>query len=196
MRVGPCNPALVAGAPSADPNMALCELYDAYYQSLVQVAVMLVHDVTIAEEVVQDAFAGLYGAWYRLRDTGKAGAYLQQSVVNRSRSVLRRRAVEDKYAPASPLDSGTEESVVTLIERCAVVAALRELPARQREAVLLRFYGDLSEADIAKAMGISRGTVKSHTKRGVSALREVLGDAASRVTDIRRVSLLIAVTNR
>ncbi len=176
--------------------MALCELYDAYYQSLVQVAVMLVHDVTIAEEVVQDAFAGLYGAWYRLRDTGKAGAYLQQSVVNRSRSVLRRRAVEDKYAPAPPLDSGTEESVVTLIERCAVVAALRELPARQREAVLLRFYGDLSEADIAKAMGISRGTVKSHTKRGVSALREVLGDAASRVTDIRRVSLLIAVTNR
>jgi RNA polymerase sigma factor (sigma-70 family) len=117
------------------------------------------------------------GAWFRLRDTGKARAYLQQSVVNRSKSVLRHRAVEDKYAPAPVVDSGTEESVITLLDRSAVVAALRGLPARQREAVVLRFYADLSEADAAKAMGVTRGTVKSLTSRGVSALRKVLDDA-------------------
>jgi RNA polymerase sigma-70 factor (sigma-E family) len=159
--------------------MALYELYGAHYQSLVHVAEMVVRDVATAEEVVQDAFVALYGAWSRLRDTGKARAYLQQSVINRSRSVLRHRAVEDKHAPAPATDSGTEEPVTILLDRYAVVAALRGLPDRQREAVVLRFYADLSEADIAKAMGISRGTVKSHTARGVSALREVLDDTGS-----------------
>lgn len=184
--VAPWSPALVVGARSADPNTAVYELYDAHYQSLVRVAETLVRDAATAEEVVQDAFVALYGAWSRLRDTGKAGAYLERSVVNRSRSVLRRRAVEDKYAPAPAADTGTDDAVATLLERWVVVAALQGLPTRQREVVVLRFYADLSEAEIAKAMGITRGTVKSHTARGVSALREVLDDAGSPVTEIAK----------
>ena len=179
------SPALAAGARPTDPNMTLCELYDAHYQSLVRGAAALVRDVATAEEVVQDAFLAIYGAWSRLRDTGNARAYLQQCVINRSRSVLRHRAVEDKYATAPAPDSGTEEAVFTLLERHTVVAALRALPARQREVVVLRFYADLPVADIAKTMGISRSTVKTHTARGVSALREILDDAGFRGTEIR-----------
>ena len=116
------------------------------------------------------------GAWRRLRDPDKALSYLRQSVVNRSRSVLRHRAVVDKYAPKPAPDApSAEEGAIALLERSAVVAALRTLPTRQREALVLRYYADLSEAQIASAMGISRGAVKSHMTRGMSALRSVLG---------------------
>jgi RNA polymerase sigma-70 factor (sigma-E family) len=174
MPVVTSDPALVTGARSA-----LCELYDVRYQSLVRLAVVVVHDVETAEEVVQDAFLGLYDAWSRLHETDKARAYLRQSVLNRSMSVLRHRAVEDKYAAALASEESTEQAIIILVERSALVAALRRLPTRQREAVVLRFYVDLSEADVAKTMGISRGTVKSHVARGVSTLRETLDAATS-----------------
>ena len=154
---------------------AVCDLYSANYQSLVRLAAILVRDAATAEEVVQDAFVAMHGAWVRLRDTDKALSYLRQSVVNRSRSVLRHRAVVDKYAPKPAPDApSAEQGAITLLERSAVIAALRALPARQREALVLRYYADLSEAQIANAMGISRGAVKSHTARGMSALRTVL----------------------
>ncbi len=154
---------------------AVCALYNAHYQSLVRLAALLVRDAATAEEVVQDAFVAMHGGWRRLRDTDKALSYLRQSVVNRSRSVLRHRAVVDKYAQKPPPDApSAEHGAITLLERSAVVDALRTLPARQREALVLRYYADLSEADIARVMGISRGAVKSHTARGMAALRTVL----------------------
>ncbi len=154
---------------------AVRALYSANYQSLVRLAAILVRDAATAEEVVQDAFVAMHGAWRRLRDTEKALSYLRQSVVNRSRSVLRHRAVVDKYAPKPAPDApSAEQGAITLLERSAVIAALRALPARQREALVLRYYADLSEAQIASTMGISRGAVKSHTARGMSALRTVL----------------------
>src|SRR5213078_1916444 len=136
---------------------------------------LLVRDAATAEEVVQDSFVAMHGGWGRLRDTDKALSYLRQSVVNRSRSVLRHRAVVDTYAQKPPPDApSAEQGAITLLERSAVVAALRGLPTRQREALVLRYYADLSEADIAKAMGISRGAVKSHISRAISALRGLL----------------------
>ena len=124
---------------------------------------------------MQDAFVAMHGAWRRLRDPDKALCYLRQSVVNRSRSVLRHRAVVDKYAPKPAPDApSAEEGAIALLERSAVITALRGLPARQRETLVLRYYVDLSEAQIASAMAISRGAVKSHTARGMSALRSVL----------------------
>jgi len=154
---------------------AVRALYSANYQSLVRLAAILVRDTATAEEVVQDAFVAMHGAWRRLRDTEKALSYLRQSVVNRSRSVLRHRAVVDKYAPKPAPDApSAEQGAITLLERSAVIAALRALPARQREALVLRYYADLSEAQIASAMGISRGAVKTHTVRGTSALRTAL----------------------
>jgi RNA polymerase sigma-70 factor (sigma-E family) len=161
-------------------NAALTELYTAQYQPLVRLASMLVRDTGTAEEVVQDVFVALYCGWSGLRDTANARSYLHHSVVNRSRSVLRRRAVADKHVAAlAPQDISADQPAVALMERSAMAAALRLLPGRQREALVLRFYADLSEADVAKAMGITRGAVKSHTARAVTTLRRILDDEAS-----------------
>jgi RNA polymerase sigma-70 factor (sigma-E family) len=158
-----------------DADRAVTALYSAHYRSLVRLAALLVRDVATAEEVVQDSFVAMHGGWRRLRDSDKALSYLRQSVVNRSRSVLRHRVVVDRNAPKPPPDMpSAEHGAFALIERSAVVAALRTLPPRQREALVLRYYGDLSEAQIAAAMGISKGAVKSHTARAMTALRSVL----------------------
>jgi RNA polymerase sigma-70 factor (sigma-E family) len=158
-----------------DAARAVTAIYTTHYRSLVRLAVLLVRDVATAEEVVQDSFIAMHAAWRRLRDTEKALSYLRQSVVNRSRSVLRHRVVVDKNAPKPAPDMpSAEQGAISLLERSAVIAALRTLPPRQREALVLKYYADLSEAQIAASMGISRGAVKSHTARGVAALRVVL----------------------
>ena len=158
---------------SADRRIT--ELYSLHYQRLVRLAVLLVRDVPTAEEVVQDSFVAMHGGWHRLRDAKSALAYLRRAVVNRSRSVLRHRIVVDNNLQQPPPDMpSAEHGALVLLERSAVVAALRELPDRQREAIVLRYYADLSEAEIATAMGISRGAVKSHTARGMTALRAAL----------------------
>jgi RNA polymerase sigma-70 factor (sigma-E family) len=167
--------ARVPGLRAWDASDVVTEIYTVHYNQLVRLAVMLVHDVQTAEEVVQDAFEAMHLAWRRLRDTEKALSYLRQAIVNRSRSVLRHRKVVELHAPKpAPDEQSAEHAALTLIERSAVTSALRALPARQREAVVLRYYGDFSEADIAKAMGISRGAVKSHTARAMAALKSIL----------------------
>jgi RNA polymerase sigma-70 factor (sigma-E family) len=164
-----------AVAVAWDADQAVTALYSAHYRSLVRLATLLVRDVATAEEVVQDAFVAMHGAWRRLREPEKALSYLRPSVVNRSRSVLRHRAVVEKYAPKGLPDApSAENGAIVELERSAVVKALSALPTRQREALVLRYYGDLSEAEIAQTMGISRGAVKSHTARGMAALRSVL----------------------
>lgn len=162
-------------ASAWDADRLVTEIYHGEYKSLVRLAVLLVHDVPTAEEVVQDAFEAMHTAWRRLREKEKALSYLRQAVVNRSRSVLRHRTVVDKNAPKpAPDEPSAEHGALALIERSAVIAALRMLPDRQREAVVLRYYADLSEADIAATMGISRGAVKSHTARAMAALKSIL----------------------
>ena len=162
-------------ASAWDADRLVTEIYHGEYKSLVRLAVLLVHDVPTAEEVVQDAFEAMHTAWRRLREKEKALSYLRQAVVNRSRSVLRHRTVVDKNAPKpAPDEPSAEHGALALIERSAVIAALRTLPDRQREAVVLRYYADLSEADIAATMGISRGAVKSHTARAMAALKSIL----------------------
>jgi RNA polymerase sigma-70 factor (sigma-E family) len=161
------------GAWSAD--LAVIELYTVQYKALVRLAAMLVRDTSTAEEVVQDAFIAMHDGWHRLKDAEKALAYLRQAVVNRSRSVLRHRMVVEKNAPKPAPDMpSAEHGAMALLERSAVIAALRDLPERQREAIVLRYYADLSEADIAAAMRISRGAVKSHTARAMASLKAAL----------------------
>ena len=169
------NAALGAVSADWDADRAVTVLYAAHYRSLVRLAALLLRDVATAEEVVQDSFVAMHDGWRRLRDNDKALSYLRQSVVNRSRSVLRHRVVVDKNAPKPAPDMpSAEQGAIALLERSAVVTALRTLPRRQREALVLRFYGDLSEAQIAATMGISKGAVKSHTARAMTALRSVL----------------------
>jgi RNA polymerase sigma-70 factor (sigma-E family) len=155
-----------------DADEAVTSLYAAHYRSLVRLSALLLRDPGEAEEVVQDAFVAMHGRWKRLREADKAVAYLRQTVLNRSRSALRRRAVREKHAPAPPAYAPSAEHQALLTEQHhAIVAALRTLPDRQREAIVLRYYADLPEADTALAMGVSRGAVKSHTSRGMAALR-------------------------
>jgi RNA polymerase sigma-70 factor (sigma-E family) len=167
--------ALGAVPAGMDADRAVTELYSEHYRSLVRLAALLVRDIGTAEEVVQDSFVAMHSGFRRLRDSEKALSYLRQSVVNRSRSVLRHRVVVDRNSPKpSPDMPSAEHGAIALFERSAVIAALRTLPPRQREALVLRFYGDMSEAQIADAMRISRGAVKSHTARAMASLRTVL----------------------
>jgi RNA polymerase sigma-70 factor (sigma-E family) len=162
----------VSSARRWDADTALEELYAAHYRRLVRLAVLLVRDVETAEEVVQDAFVAMHGRWRSLDEPDKALAYLRQTVVNRSRSVLRHRGVQARYVtPVVPDRVGVDEDAVLSERRSAVLDALRALPERQREVLALRYYLDLSEDEIARTLGISRGAVKSHASRGVRALR-------------------------
>ncbi|GAB2459003.1 SigE family RNA polymerase sigma factor [Nocardioides hungaricus] len=152
---------------------ALEQLYAAHWRRLVRLSVLLVRDQGTAEEVVQDAFVAVHGRWSRLRDPDRALAYLRQAVVNRSRSALRHRAVVARHAATlRPLDAA--DPTPDADRRAAVLDAMRTLPDRQREVLALRYYLDLSEADIADTLGISRGAVKSHASRGAAALRSLL----------------------
>jgi RNA polymerase sigma-70 factor (sigma-E family) len=165
--------------PEPDGDQAAARLYSTHYQALVQLATLLVRDAATAEEVVHDAFDAMHGAWQRLGDAEKALAYLRQAVVNRSRSVLRHRtAAGGNPQQALPDTPGAGHGAPGLLEQPATRAALRGLPDRQREAIVLRYHADLSEAEVAAAMGISRGAVNSHTDRGLSALRAALHQAS------------------
>ena len=132
--------AITRAAVEWDADRAVTAIYSEHYRSLVRLAAFLVRDTATAEEVVQDSFVAMHGAWRRLRDTDKALSYLRQSVVNRSRSVLRHRMVVDKNTPKPPPDMpSAEHGAIIQLERSAVVSALRSLPERQREALVLRY---------------------------------------------------------
>ena len=167
-----------AGPARWGADDAVTALYAAHYRTLVATSALLLHDVPSAEEAVQDSFVAMHRAWSRLRDPDKALVYLRRTVVNNSRSALRRRAVAERTQPSYvPSDESAEERALEALDRTAVGAALRDLPARQREAIVLRYYSGLSEQEVAAAMGISRGAVKSHTSRALAALRHQVADA-------------------
>jgi RNA polymerase sigma-70 factor (sigma-E family) len=156
---------------------AVTRLFSAHYRQLVRLAALLLADRSMAEELVQDAYVRLHQHWSRLRDPDRALGYLRTSVVNAARSAQRHRGVADRYLARwrPPPDAPSAEAgALGALEHQDVIAALRALPARQREALVLRYYLDLSEAEIADTMGISRGAVKSHAARGIAALRSTL----------------------
>jgi RNA polymerase sigma-70 factor (sigma-E family) len=159
----------------AEADLAITALYDTEYRSLVRMSAMLLGDVASAEEIVQDSFIAVHAAWRGLREIDKGVHYLRRTVMNRSRSLLRHRAVVDKHMPAGEPDMpSAEHAAIARLQRTAVIAALRTLPTRQREALVLKYYLDLSEEQVAAAMQISQGAVKSHTARGKAALRSLL----------------------
>lgn len=160
--------------PSAmDPWMV--DVYRAEYRNLVRLASMLVDERGLAEELVQDAFvaAARSSGTADLRDPDAAPAYLRSAVMNRARSQLRKRRVRRRHLrrveppPRAPAADGP---ALRAVDSRRVVDALRRLPTRQREVLVLRYYADLSEAEIAETLGISTGTVKTHAHRGLAAL--------------------------
>jgi RNA polymerase sigma factor (sigma-70 family) len=156
----------------ADPSVTA--LYERHYRSLVRLAALLLRDVAMAEKIVQDSFAALHRA-RRRPDSDFALSYLRRSVVHRSRSVLRHRAAGTSAPEPAAGRPSAQQRAMTGPEQPAVISVLRALPARQREAIVLRYYADLSEAQTAAAMGISTRAVNSHVARAMTALRTVMG---------------------
>jgi RNA polymerase sigma-70 factor (sigma-E family) len=166
-----------ARSPGADAQAAVTALYQIHAVGLIRLAVVMLGDRPAAEDVVQDAFAGLYRRWNHLSGEGRALGYVRVSVLNGCRSRLRARVRDKRLATGSPatLTAASAEQLVLIgEEHAAVLAALRRLPGRQREALVLRYYLDLSEPEIASWMGIGRGTVKSTTSRALAALGRLL----------------------
>jgi RNA polymerase sigma-70 factor (sigma-E family) len=164
-----------------DADHAVTQLYAAHYTGLVRLAALLVRHSGEAEELVQDAFVSLHGRWGRLREPDKGLAYLRRSVVNAARSAQRHHSVAERHAHRESESvlreaPSAEHDALTVETRTVVLAALESLPQRQREVLVLRYYTDLSEQDIAETLGISRGAVKSHAFRGIAALRSTLED--------------------
>ena len=169
-----------AGAPgqrAGSAEQAVTELYQAHALGMIRLAHIMLGDQQSAEDVVQEAFCGLYRRWSGLSDPGNAVHYVRSSVLNGCRSVLRRRT--SSQASRALLGQqltaiSAESAVLTGEERRAVMAALRRLPSRQREALVLRFYLDLSAEDAAITMGISPSSVRSATHRALATLGRLL----------------------
>lgn len=151
-------------------------LYREHALGLIRLAVVMLGDRPAAEDVVQEAFCGLYRRWSHLTDPAKSLPYVRSAVLNGCRSVIRQRARRDGRVAAEPPAASAETDALIGEEHRAVLAALRLLPPRQREALVLRFFLDLDEPEIARSMGISRGTVKSTVSRGIAALGQILGE--------------------
>ncbi|WP_420492927.1 RNA polymerase sigma factor [Kitasatospora camelliae] len=168
---------LLRGGRAADePRPTLTELYHAHRLSLVRMAVLLVDHQDIAEDVVQEAFTALYQKHGEELDSlDNALGYLRTSVVNGARSVLRRRKTAREYVPPHEADApSAEDHAVLNDEHRRVLLALNELTQRQREVLVLRYWSDLSEAQIAETLGLSRGAVKSTASRALDALEKQL----------------------
>ncbi|TWD82876.1 RNA polymerase sigma-70 factor (sigma-E family) [Kribbella amoyensis] len=157
-----------------DRTAAVARLYREHWLGLVRLAVLIVDDRPSAEDVVQEAFTELYRRW-PLKDDTKALQYLRSTVLNRSRSVLRRRRVARLYLPPAVRPDESAESAAELSEnRREVQLALRSVPLRTREVLVLRYYLDLSHAEIARLLGISESGARSTASRGLAILTRKL----------------------
>jgi RNA polymerase sigma-70 factor (sigma-E family) len=156
-------------------------LYRTQRLAMVRLALLLVDDRETAEDVAQDAFAALHRRWQSLQTEDAAIGYLRTCVVNGARSVLRRRrTVRRQPQPDADLfvAESADRRVLLAEEHREVLAAMRRLPARQREVIVLRYWSELSEQQIAATLGISVGSVKSSASRGRDAIAAILGGAA------------------
>ncbi len=162
------------GSPGDDAAHAVAALYQAHAVSMIRIALLMLGDRAAAEDVVQDAFLGVYRRWQRLSEPQKAEAYLRSAVFNGCRDALRResRRTRRDRAAADHLEDRPSAEAMALIseDRRRILAGLRRLPVRQREALVCRYYLELSEAETASVMNVSAGTVKSTTSRAITAL--------------------------
>jgi RNA polymerase sigma-70 factor (sigma-E family) len=160
-----------------DRDTAVSALFVAHQARLVVLAHMIIGDWAAAEDVVQDAFAALYRRWPWLRDKGAAVGYLQSSVANGSRSRLRRLRTMRASGLERNVDLVADPADAALLrsdEQRTLAAALAQLPVRQRQVIVLRYYLDQSEAEIAGTLSISKGSVKKHASRALAALGSCL----------------------
>ncbi|GHB69898.1 RNA polymerase sigma factor [Streptomyces cirratus] len=172
----PLDEAVVAGT-TVDH---LTQTYQAHYRSLLGLAALLLDDTASCEDVVQEAFIRVHSARNRVRDRDKTLAYLRQTVVNLSRSALRRRILGLKLlSKPMPDMASAEEGAYDQLERDDLIKAMRGLQRRQREVLVLRYFADMTEAQVAETLGVSLGSVKAYGSRGIAALRVAMEAAQS-----------------
>lgn len=154
------------------PVNLLVQTYSRHYRSLVSLAALLLDDTAACEDVVQEAFIRIHSARNQVRDPDKTLAYLRQTVVNLSRSALRHRILGLRLLPKPMPDmASAEEGAYDALERDQLIVALRGLQRRQREVLVLRYFSDMTDAQVAEALGISIGSVKAYASRGLATLR-------------------------
>jgi RNA polymerase sigma factor (sigma-70 family) len=164
------------GSRRWDADQALTALYDRHYRGLTQLAVLLVDDVTAAEEVAQSAFAVLHGAGRQPLGGDRALSILRREVISRARSHRADRPRQPQAVRQAQVGGD------------ALLLALRALPGLQREALVLRYYTDLTDAQIASAMGIGARAVHVHISRGMAALQAALDGKITNPLSERRWS--------
>jgi RNA polymerase sigma-70 factor (sigma-E family) len=187
-RPAPVAPQAIVGSQreGADEAMTagttvdhLTDTYRTHYRSLLGLAALLLDDTASCEDVVQEAFIRVHSARRRVRDPEKTLAYLRQTVVNLSRSTLRRRILGMKLlSKPMPDMASAEEGAYDRLERDELKNALRRLQRRQREVLVLRYFADMTEAQVAEVLGLSLGSVKAYGSRGIAALRVAMEAAA------------------
>ena len=184
--IGPAEvrspPTEVDTGPTTVPELprrrdeAVTALYRAQYGSLIRLAILLVDDIGTAEDVVQDAFASLHRRWFMLRDKNNALFYLRAAVANGARDRLRHRRVARQRDVEEPRPQSSPEEVALVHEQSReVLSRLARLPMRQRQVLVLLYFQDYSEGEIAATLQISRGSVKAHAHRGLARLEAELG---------------------
>jgi RNA polymerase sigma-70 factor (sigma-E family) len=164
-----------AGLEQNRAAVSVTDLFREHHLELVRLALVMTGDLATAEDVVQDAFERLHQRWPRLRQPEHGLAYVRSSVLNGCRSVHRRSAVARKHVPElarAAADAGPEEASA---DRSQLATALRSLPSRQREVLVLRYYLDLDVAEIASTMRIAPSAVRSNCSRGLATLGRALG---------------------
>ncbi|MEQ8842596.1 MAG: sigma-70 family RNA polymerase sigma factor [Acidimicrobiales bacterium] len=177
----------ISGAPHpvmTDPlttHHSIEALFTEHYRGLVRLVSGLLDDNETCEEIVQDAFAALLRG-HRTAEAGREAAYLRSAVLNGARSQLRKRRVRRRHlrslSPTAETTDAAETAAVAALEHQRVLEAIRDLPRRQSEVLLLRYQADLTEIEIAETLGISPGSVKTHASRGVAAVRDRLQEPA------------------
>lgn len=170
----PTAPLPPAGAaPDPEREALVARLFDGHYASMLRLATLL--GAEDPENIAAEAFYEIYRKWRKLRKPEAAEAYLRSVVVNLTRMQIRHIQVARRHAeaPGEPMVSA-ETSALLRDDQQALVAALRALPARQREALVLRHWMGLKECEIAAAMDISVGSVKTHTARGLASLTQAM----------------------
>jgi RNA polymerase sigma-70 factor (sigma-E family) len=169
----------LTAAPAADVDRFVADMFRAEGASLVRLARLFVDDRNAAEDLVQEAFIRLARSAHRIQDPARAPAYLRSIVLNLARDQNRRGLVSMRHRlPFGDIAPGVEDQIDVRDDQRRVLEALRDLPARQRACLVLRYYDELGPDDIAATLGVSRNSVKTHLQRGLAALEARLTEGA------------------
>jgi len=160
-----------AASEHAAPASKLAQLYASTGAASVRLAFLLTGDRALAEDIAQDAFVRVVGRLGHLRDPGAFDAYLRRAIVNLAKNHHRRKAIERRFLSRSAPPEAVPPPERQVVDRHAIVAALGRLSERQRAAIVLRYYEDLSEDAIAEILRCRPATVRSLVARGVQSLR-------------------------